>query len=53
MGKRVKIGLLFSYDEDWIGGTYYILNLIHSLKLIEIEKMPELVILSENEDDFC
>jgi glycosyltransferase involved in cell wall biosynthesis len=36
MVKRTKIGLLFTYDENWIGGTYYIVNLIHALK-----RLPE------------
>lgn len=44
-GRRIKIGLLFSYDENWIGGTYYILNLIHALKKVEDKTKPHLVIL--------
>lgn len=52
MGKRIVIGLLFSYDENWIGGSYYILNLIHSLKLLPDNEKPELVIISTNPSDF-
>ena len=52
MVKRIKIGLLFSYDENWIGGSYYIINLIHSLNLLEDLQKPELIILSEKSDDF-
>ncbi|WP_310557753.1 glycosyltransferase [Flavobacterium sp.] len=52
MAKRVKIGLLFYYDENWIAGSYYIINLIHSLNLLEDKQKPELIILSEKSDDF-
>lgn len=52
MVKRKRIGLIFSYNENWIGGTYYVLNLIHSLKLLEDNLKPELVIFSSSEKDF-
>lgn len=52
MDKKIAIGLLFSYDENWIGGSYYILNLIHSLNALEDSQKPHLVILSQKEEDF-
>jgi glycosyltransferase involved in cell wall biosynthesis len=52
MAQRIKIGLIFSYDENWIGGTYYVLNLIQALKTIEDDSKPHLTIISTNEDDF-
>ncbi|WP_395052141.1 glycosyltransferase [Flavobacterium sp.] len=52
MDKRIIIGLLFSYDEKWIGGSYYIMNLIQSLKLLEDKSLPKLIIISKNEEDF-
>jgi glycosyltransferase involved in cell wall biosynthesis len=52
MGKRFNVGLLFSYDENWIGGTYYIINLIYSLNNLDDELKPRLVILAEKEIDF-
>ena len=51
-GKRIKLGLIFSYDEQWIGGSYYIINLIHSLNGLPDRKKPELLIFS-NPDDFA
>jgi glycosyltransferase involved in cell wall biosynthesis len=51
MGKRIKLGLIFSYDEGWIGGTYYILNLIKALNKLPFEKQPEIIILSKNIED--
>jgi glycosyltransferase involved in cell wall biosynthesis len=47
---RKKLGLIFSYNEQWIGGTYYIINLIHALNNLDDELKPELVILSNQKD---
>lgn len=48
MAKRIKIGLIYSYDENWIGGTYYYQNLIQSLNLLPNNEKPHLVILSKS-----
>jgi glycosyltransferase involved in cell wall biosynthesis len=48
---RNKIGLIFIYDEKWIGGTYYILNLVHVLNLLNDIEKPRLVVFS-NRNDF-
>jgi glycosyltransferase involved in cell wall biosynthesis len=52
MDKRITIGLHFGYNENWVGGSYYILNLIQSLKLLEDRNLPKLVIISGNILDF-
>jgi glycosyltransferase involved in cell wall biosynthesis len=52
MAKRIKIGIIYSYDEGWIAGAYYISNLIHSLNLLEDEIKPELLILSYSKEEF-
>jgi glycosyltransferase involved in cell wall biosynthesis len=52
MGKRQSIGLIFSYDENWIGGSYYIINIIKTLSVLEESKKPFLQILSYTESDF-
>ena len=52
MDKRIKLGLIFSLNERWIGGTYYILNLISALKTLPTEKQPQIIILSNNVNDF-
>ncbi len=49
---RKRIGLIFSYDEGWIAGSYYILNLIHALNTLEDIDKPIIVIFSNNENDF-
>jgi glycosyltransferase involved in cell wall biosynthesis len=51
MKNRKKLGLIFSYDEQWIGGTYYTINLIHALNVLTEEDKPEVVAFS-NEEDF-
>ena len=47
---REKIALIFSYNEQWIGGTYYITNLIAALGLLPDVDKPELIILSNKKD---
>lgn len=48
MAQRIRILIPFSYDENWIGGTYYLLNLITSLNLLPDSEKP-IVIIPYNE----
>jgi glycosyltransferase involved in cell wall biosynthesis len=52
MAKRIKVGIVYSYDENWIGGTYYYQNLIQSLNLLPDARKPHLVILSNSVSSF-
>lgn len=52
MATRIKVGIYYSYDENWIGGVYYIQNLILSLNLLEDNKKPELIIFSNSDEDY-
>jgi len=45
MAERKHINLIYRYDDNWMGGTYYILNIIKSLKLLSDDQKPELLIL--------
>jgi glycosyltransferase involved in cell wall biosynthesis len=45
MVTRKQITLIYSYDDNWIGGTYYILNIIKALKTLEDNLKPSLLIL--------
>jgi glycosyltransferase involved in cell wall biosynthesis len=47
---RKKIGLIYAYSEHWIGGTYYITNLIGALDNLPDADKPELIILSNKKD---
>ncbi len=52
MDKRKSIGIFFTYNENWIGGTYYIINLIHALNKLPESKKPLLHILATGDHDF-
>jgi glycosyltransferase involved in cell wall biosynthesis len=52
MANRKRVGLIFSYNENWIAGAYYILNIIHALKTLDDVEKPTLVILSESSENF-
>jgi glycosyltransferase involved in cell wall biosynthesis len=52
MGTRKRIALIFSYNENWIGGTYYIQNLINALNVLPDEKKPEITVCTFNKNDF-
>jgi glycosyltransferase involved in cell wall biosynthesis len=50
MAKRRKVAIIYKYREDWIGGSYYIHNLIRALNRIEDEKKPLLLVISDKND---
>ena len=52
MGKTARIGLFFSYNEEWIAGTYYILNIIKALKLLPSPDQPEIVIITKEKKHY-
>ena len=52
MAERKNIALFFSYNEGWIGGTYYILSLIHALNLLSDESKPNLIIICNTDEEF-
>lgn len=52
MDKRKRVGLIFSYNEEWIGGTYYILNIIHALQCVDDVNKPTIVLLSDKKENF-
>ena len=47
---KIRVGLIFSYNEQWIGGTYYIINLVHALNRLDEKTKPELIIFSNSKD---
>mgnify|MGYP003609229019 CR=1 FL=1 len=49
MGSRKEIVLNYNYDENWIGGTYYVQNLIHSLQTLPDAVKPILYIKPTNQ----
>lgn len=52
MVKRKRVGLVYSYNENWVAGSYYILNIVHALNTIEDSLKPELVLLTDSMENF-
>ena len=52
MGSKLRIALIYSYNENWIGGTYYIHNLIKSLNFLAEKKQPDIFVLTESYEQF-
>jgi glycosyltransferase involved in cell wall biosynthesis len=50
MAERKQITLLYQYDDNWIGGTYYILNIIRALNVLDDAEKPYLQILYNSEE---
>jgi glycosyltransferase involved in cell wall biosynthesis len=51
MAQRIKLGLIFKYDESWVAGSYYILNLMHALKTLPDAKQPEIILFTDHVED--
>jgi hypothetical protein len=45
---KKRIGLILSGDYNWVGGLYYILNIIKALNLMDSEHQPKVVVLFNN-----
>lgn len=43
---RKKLGLVYFNDEQWIGGTYYTINLVHALNYLPTNEKPEIIAFS-------
>lgn len=50
--ERKKVGIIFSNDSNWIGGTYYLLNLVSSFLMLDDKDKPEVVIFSWETTDY-
>ena len=46
---RIKIGLLFAFDDSWTGGVYYLTNILSALKTLPEVERPEVVLFYHNE----
>ena len=51
MSCSIRLGLMFSYREGWIGGSYYILNLISALKRLEEQDRPDLTVFAFSDSE--
>lgn len=47
MAERKYITLIYQYNDNWIGGTYYILNIIKALKYLGDPLKPHILIIHD------
>lgn len=52
MGARPRIGLNYTYNENWIGGTYYIENLISAFNALNDNEKPHIVLITDTQKDY-
>ena len=52
MSDRARIGIIFSYNEGWIAGAYYIINLVNAIDRVSDNEKPELVIYVNSRNEF-
>lgn len=52
MAKRKRIALIFSVNKNWMGGTYYVLNIINALNSLPEEDIPDILLLCQSVEDF-
>ncbi|WP_165222039.1 glycosyltransferase family 4 protein [Affinirhizobium pseudoryzae] len=52
MAQRIRLGLPFNYDENWIGGAYYAQNLVSSFRLLPQAMQPDVFVLSHDRKSF-
>ena len=47
---RKRIGLIYNYSEEWIAGSYYILNIIKAVNKLDDHLKPSFYIFHNNTD---
>jgi glycosyltransferase involved in cell wall biosynthesis len=52
MAQAKRVGIIYNYNENWIGGAYYIQNLIRSLHSLPKSEQIQLHILASNKTAF-
>jgi glycosyltransferase involved in cell wall biosynthesis len=52
MVNRTRVGLRFTYNDKWIAGAYYIMNIIHALNTLDDDQKPHIVVLTETRESF-
>ena len=52
MAERFKLVIPFNYDENWIGGVYYLKNLICALSLLPEFEQPKVILATNTIDSY-
>lgn len=47
----IRVGLMYSNQGGWVGGSYYLLNLISALKRLESQDRPALTVFAFSEQE--
>ncbi|GAA3621176.1 glycosyltransferase [Flavivirga jejuensis] len=50
--RRKRVGLFYFYNENWVAGAYYILNIIHALNTLEDTLKPKIIVLTNSKESF-
>ena len=49
MGSRLTLGIPFEYQEKWVGGVYYVRNLVKALARLPDDVRPSVIIIGDDE----
>lgn len=52
MAERKRIGIIYQMQKGWMGGTYYILNLISALDTLPDREKPVVIVFCNSDEDF-
>jgi len=47
--KRIKLGILFNFSPQWMGGIIYVINLVKTLNFLKDEEKPEITLFYQPE----
>ena len=42
--RRPRIGIIFNFNKNWLGGIYYIINIIKALNFLDEEDKPKIIV---------
>jgi glycosyltransferase involved in cell wall biosynthesis len=43
-GKRMKLGIIFNFSANWLGGIFYIINVVKTLDFLDDGEKPEILL---------
>lgn len=53
MATHIRLGLFYQNNENWIGGTYYVQNLLQALGKLDDADKPFVMVLTNKPDDYA
>jgi hypothetical protein len=52
MASEFTLGIQFNLDPGWMGGAYYLQNLLAALGTLELGRQPNVVVITHNKKSF-